>query len=454
MKNSKKLKLILEILICVLIILIGIVGVYTKSTNMYKNQFPHTYTLASDINGATVIELKPDDSVDTIYYDKDGNEVDSSTIKEEDKKKYETKEIPVNDKENLNVSNYEKSLNIMKKRLEFLGADQYQLNLDEETGIISLTVEDEHLHDIESFLPMEARLELIDSVSEKVIIDYSDFKSAEASYAALTLETRTYISLKLNDSGIEKINNIDSYKTVKEAEEGKEPEESKILVVFDGETIAEVAYDALLLNGKTLRITTGAGLTSESDINSQMQMNTVACKLATMGRMPVIYNISTEEFVKNDLGNAISYIVIALIAICAIVSIVLVFKYKLKGLLGVLGFVTNISIFLMVIRLTDIQISLNGFAGMCGLIALNMILINNILKCVANQEKVFSENVKDAYLKSLNAIVVMLIVLVVFAFSAMTVINTMGLLLFWGWLVTVFGNLVFTVPMLSIVENK
>ena len=91
---------------------------------------------------------------------------------------------------------------------------------------------------------------------------------------------------------------------------------------------------------------------------------------------------------------------------------------------------------------------------MFGLIVLNMILINNILKCVNNNEKVFSENIKDAYLKSLNAIVIMLIVLVVFAFSAMTVINTMGLLVFWGWLVTVFGTLIFTVPMLSITINK
>ena len=52
------------------------------------------------------------------------------------------------------------------------------------------------------------------------------------------------------------------------------------------------------------------------------------------------------------------------------------------------------------------------------------------------------------------AIVIMLIVLVILAFSSMTVINTTGLLMFWGWIVTVFGNLIFTVPMLSIVTNK
>lgn len=452
MKNSKKLKLILQILICILIILIGIVGVYTKSSNMYKNAFPHDYTLGSDIAGTTVIELTPDDTVETIYYDKDGNEVDSSKVTEKNEKDYEKKEIPVNEKENLTVSNYEKSLEIMMKRLQLLGANQYKLDLDEKTGLISLSVEDEYLGDIESFLQMEGRLQLIDSKTEDVILDYTDFKSAEASYASLTREYRTYINLKLNDSGIEKINNIDKYKVVETTD--KDNEESKVIVSFDGDTIVEVSYDNLLLDGKTLRVTTGTNLTTDSDINSQINIDTIASKLATIGKMPVIYTITDEVFVENDLGNAIKYIVLALVTVCVVVSLVLIIKYGLKGLLGVLGIITNISVFLIIIRLTNIPISLNSFAGMLGLIILNMILINNILKCIKNSEKVFSENIKDAYLKSLNSIVIMLIVLVVLAFSSMTVINTAGLVLFWGWIVTVFGNLLFTVPMLSIATNK
>lgn len=452
MKNSKKLKLILEILICILIILIGIVGVYSKSSNMYKNTFPHSYTLSSDIAGTTVIELTPDDTIETVYYDKDGNEVDSSTVTEKNEKDYEKKEIPVNEKEKLTVSNYEKSLEIMIKRLKLLGANQYRLDLDEKTGLISLSVEDDYLADIESFLQMEGRLQLIDSKTEDVILDYTDFKSAEATYASLTREYRTYINLKLNDSGIKKVNNIEKYKVVETTD--KEIEESKVIVSFDGDTIAEASYDNLLLDGKTLRVTTGTNLTKDSDINSQINIDTIASKLATIGKMPVIYTITDEVFVENNLGNAINYIVLALIAICIVVSLFLIIKHRLKGLLGVLGFITNISVFLIIMRLTNIPISLNSFAGILGLIVLNMILINNILKCIKNNEKVFSENIKDAYLKSLNSIVIMLIVLIVLAFSSMTVINTAGLILFWGWIVTVFGNLLFTVSMLSKATNK
>lgn len=455
MNNSKKLKLILNILICILIILAGIVGIYTKDGNTYANLLP-SYTLGSDIKGITVLEFEVDDTEETIYYDKDGNEVDSTTVTEENEKDYTKEEIPVNPQENLTSENYNKTLKIMEKRLEFLGVNQYQLDLDEKTGKILLSVEDDYIDDIESIMPMEAKLQLIDSNTEDVIIDNTDFKSAEATYASLTTEVLTYINLKLNNSGIEKINNIDKYKTMENAqsEEAETTEESKLIVKFDNDEVAKISYDDILLDGKTLRITTASGLTSDTEINSELNMNTVVSKLATIGKMPVTYNLTAEEFVKNDTENVINYIIIGLIAISAIASIILLYKYKLRGLLAVLGFITNIAIFLIVIRVTKVQISLNGFAGIVGLIILNTILANNILKCAKNKDKVFSENIKDAYLKSLDAIVIMLIIFIVFAFSSMTVINSMGLLLFWGWLIAVLGNLIFTVPMLSITTRK
>ena len=57
---------------------------------------------------------------------------------------------------------------------------------------------------------------------------------------------------------------------------------------------------------------------------------------------------------------------------------------------------------------------------------------------------------KEAYLKSIDVLIISLIIFAVFAFSKMTVISTMGLLLFWGWLVVVLGNLLLTVPILKI----
>lgn len=456
MKSSKKLKLTLMILICALIILIGFVGIYLKKGNSYKNILPN-YELTSDLKGSTILELEVDDSTETIYYDKDGNEVDSSDVTEDNEDDYTKEEVPVNTEENLTKENYEKVIDIMKQRLSFLKADQYKLDLDKKSGKIILTFEDDYPDDIKSFIKMEGKLEFVDSTTEDVILSHNDFSKAEATYAALDDGSyNVYINLKLNKSGLEKINDIDKYKTTEtsEGEDETDTTENKAQLLFDGEEIAEVSYDKILLNNKTLRITIAESLTSNSTINSKLNTATIVSKFATMGKLPVTYTISAEEYINSSVANYLNYIVIGIAVICAIVSVYLIIKYKTKGLLSVISFATNIALFLILIRVTDVQVSLNGLAGILGLIVLNTILVNNMLKNINNNDKTFSENIKRAYINSINAFVIMLIVLVVFAFSGMTVINSMGLLIFWGWLVVALGNLMFTVPMLNIASKK
>lgn len=468
MKSSKTFKLILMILISILIILVGFLGIYSKKGNAYKNILPD-FELASDLEGLTVLEFEVDDSVEEIYYDKDGNEVEnSSELTDEEKKKYTKKENPINEEGNLNLENYKKTVEIMKERLNFLKVDQYRIDLDEKTGKIILAFEYDYPDDIKSILPMEGKLELVDSNTEDVILSYTDFESAEASYAALDSGNyNIYINLKLNTSGIEKINNIDKYKTTEESGRGEteeaDSEESnkneevttnKLKVMFDTDEIVEVEYDDILVLGKTLRIITASNLGTDSDINSQLNTNTIVSKLATMGKLPVIYNIEAEEYIQSSAKEDIEYIVIGLGAICLAISIYFIIKFKAKGLLAVISFVANIAIFSLIIRYTHIEISLNGFAGIIGLILLNAILINNILKCIKEKDKTFSENIKSAYLKTLDVFIVMLIIFAVFAFSKMKVINSMGLLVFWGWFITIIENLILTVPMLSIVNKK
>lgn len=452
MKKSKIMKLILMVLICVLIILVGFLGIYSKKLNSYQNNLPE-YKLASDLKGSTVLEFEVDDSSETVYYDKEGKKVDSSTVTDENKEEYTQEEKAINEEESLTVDNYKQVVEIMKERLKFLKTDQYKLDLDEKTGKIVLTFEDAYPDDIKSIIPMEGRFELVDSNTEDVIISYTDFNSAEATYASVEEGYTTYINVKLNASGIEKINNIDKYKTTTDSETG-ETTTNKLKVMFDDDEVSEVSYDNILLSGKTLRITTSEKLTSNSSINSETNTNTVVSKLATMGKMPVVYKLTAEEYVKSDVANYAEYIVIAIVAVCVVISLYFIIRYKLNGLISVIAFAANISLFLILIRLTKIQISLNGFAGILGLIALNTILVNNILKSIKNTDKTFSENIKNAYLKTINAFVIVLIIFAVFSFSEMTVISSMGLLVFWGWVVTMLGNLILTVPMLCVANKK
>lgn len=451
MKNNRKtMKLILMILICIFIILVGFVGIYVKKDNSYKNKLPK-YIFASDLKGSTTLEFEVNNETEKVYYDKDGKKVDSNTVTDENKNDYKEETKPINEEESLTTNNYKKVVEIMKKRLQFLKADQYRVDLDEKSGKIILTFEDEYPSDIKSILPMEGRLELIDSNTNELILDYADFSSAEATYASVEEGYTTYINLKLKSSGIEKVNNFDKYKTT--TSENGETTVNKLKIMFDADQIAEISYDDLLLTGKKLRLTTNSKITSNSTINSEMNTNTVVSKLATMGKMPVVYKLTAEEYIQSNIINYINYIIIALVAICVVISIYFIIRYKLSGLLSTVSFAANSSLFLILIRLTKIPISLNGFAGIVILILLNTILLNNLLKNMKEKDNNFSENVKKAYLKTINILVVTLIIFVVFSFSSMTVISSMGLLVFWGWLAVVLGNLLLTVPMLWAVNK-
>ena len=66
------------------------------------------------------------------------------------------------------------------------------------------------------------------------------------------------------------------------------------------EQIKEVTYDDIVLNNKTLRIITAKELTSDSEINSELNINTIVTKLATIGKMPVEYNVEIGLFSANE----------------------------------------------------------------------------------------------------------------------------------------------------------
>lgn len=453
MNTNKKLKLLLIVLICILVILIGFFGIYKREGNAYKNLVPD-FLLSSDLKGSTTLELEVDKSTNKEYYDKDGNKVDSSTVTDENKDEYTEKEVPVNDEEQLKQENYEKVVKIIEKRLKFLSTDQYRIDLDKTSGKIIITFEDEYADDIKSIVPLESSLELIDETTEDVVLNYADFKSAEATYASLDEGYTIYLNLKLNDNGIEKIKNIDKYKNNKETtEEGKESTESKLKVMFDTDQVASVSYDNILLTGSTLRITTGSNVTNTSTLQSQMNMNTVVAKLASIGKMPVVYKVSAEEFIASSQNiYYVVYGIYAFIAICVICAIIFILKYKINAIFMLLSFIANIAATALIIKLTKVSISINILPAITAFFILNIVLIKNILQNIKEENNI-SKAFKNGFLKTLDLFAITLIIFIVFAFTNMAVLNSLGLLLFWGWLNTIISNFIFALPMLYLTNN-
>lgn len=456
MKKIKTLKLILITLICTAIIFAGFFGIYVKEKNTYNDKTGEII-LASDLKGITVIELEVDDTVNTIYYDEDGKEVELED--EEDTSKYTKKEQPVNEQADYNLENYEKTAKILEKRLGFLGIEQYSVDLDRNTGKIFVSFDSKYSEDIESILPMEGKLQVKDSITGDIILDYTDFNNAEVSYAPTENGYTVFMSLKLKDSGIEKIKDIEKYKTVDTTKIAEEDEEDtkdpQAVIIFDKEEIDTAYYEDIILTGKTLRMTTQKDVTDASTVNSSLNTGTVVTKLSNMGKTPLKYKLTAEEYINTTVNTEIIRIaLITMIAIVILAMVYFIFKYKKIGIFVSIGFVTNIALFLMIIKLTKVAVSLNSIAAILTLIVLNLMLIKNILENSKNKDKEFKSNIASAYLKTLDLIIIVAIAFVVFAFSSMSVINTMGLFIFWGWLIILLGTLIFTVPFLSILRNE
>ena len=458
MKTRKKLGLILMVLICVLLILIGFAGVYERDANKYINKIPK-YKLSSDLKGATIFELAPNESTKTTYYDKDGKKVDDATVTQENENDYTKEELPVNSEEVLNKDNYELTVKILKERLKFLRVDQYSLDLDEKTGKIFLTFEDDYPEDVRNILPMEGKIELEDSNSSDIILDYSNIKSIKPNYAQNEDGYTVFVDIKLTDEGIAKINDIDKYKNAeKKAADSENSDETsttdtknKFKILFDTEQIEEIDYDNLSVNKNNLKIIIEENITNTSTVNSKLNILTVVSELTEIGKTPVVYELDTQEYVNSSVDSQKIYIGLAIAAIITIVIFeYFIIKYKNNGLLAFVATFANVALFTLLIRYTNIEISLNSFAAIVGLIILDTYLIRNILNEMKNNEKTFGQNLRTAYAKSIDLIIIALILFAVFSFSSMKVISAMGLLLFWGWFVIVVGNLLLTAPMLKI----
>ena len=132
MKPSRidnKLKITLSILVIILVCAISFGGIFIQDKGRVNSIIPE-YSLGMDLEGSRKLGVIVDDTVNEVIYDKDGKVVT------EEGKDTTKKEEPVNPKEVLTKENFEKSKEIVNKRLQLLNVPDYTIGLNEENGYI------------------------------------------------------------------------------------------------------------------------------------------------------------------------------------------------------------------------------------------------------------------------------------------------------------------------------
>lgn len=463
-KEEGKIKIIIAILIVILISLISFVGIYIKKNGNYSDII-EDYKLAMELEGNRTVILKPDDSTETITKDSEGNVVENPTEDQTEENGYTTEEVPVNSEEILNKENFKKVKKIVQDRLNEYKFEEYFIRQDVDTGNIVLELaENDSTDDVLSVLNQQGKFEIKDSTSKEVLMDNSMIKKAQVLYNTTTSGTSVYLNIEFTKEGKEKLEQISNdYKTIEtsseetqestesgEAEESENAENSnetqeeqkEIIMEIDGETIITTSFDDPITNGQ-IQLTVGQASKDTDTLQGYIKQARSTATVLSNGNMPVKYTADTNKYIKANISNNTVKIasIIALIAVL-LVTIYLIIKYKLKGLIGSILSIGYMAVVLLVIRYTNVDLSIAGISSIIIIGVMNYILQIAIIKN-SNKTDEKANKLLNVFGKYMLAIIPVFIISIVFSFEASTLLNSFGMILFWGTILTLIYNLIF-----------
>ena len=442
---NSKLKILLITLIVILISAISFGGVYVKNLNSYTNVIKD-YMLARNLKGSRVVELKVN--------------------QENEQEENITEETNVTEENAVSSEEVKLAKKILKERLKKLGSEDYIIQQNDESGDITISLNEDDLTDtITGYLTSVGDFKIVDSEDkDNVLVSNEHIKDVKVGYASDTAGTTVYLSIEFNKEGKQKLEEIsESYTPIEEItnetanevaseEVTKETEtEKKVTLMIDNTEIMSTSFEEPVTNG-VLQMSIGETSTNVADLQTYLTQANGMAVILNAGKMPFEYTMEKNEYVRIDeqMVNNIKIAIIALIVLALVACIVLIIKYKSKGLKMVISFIGMIAIFLLLIRYANVYIAMESIVAFIGLIIINTYINWLILK--NNKENKIFPSILNAYKKSAKITILVLVVTVILCFIPWTPISNIGMLLFWGLISMIIATFAITLPILK--ESK
>ena len=476
----KKIKTLTIVLAIVLVTMVAFLGVYVPVQNRMENKVKE-YAYTMDLDGARNIRLKVDKSNKTIIKDSEGKQVENSeNLSEEEikEKGYIKEEIPYNSQEVLNEENYQKSKEIIEKRLQQLKVEEYNIKLDKDTGDIILEIpEDDTTDSIVSNIATVGKFEIVDSETKEVLMDNNDIKLSNVMYGSDTTSTTAgtivYLNIEFTKDGakeIEDISNkyvetvVENTDTTEEKVEGEEADAAEpttvtkeITMLIDDEEIMSTSFDEPVKTGK-LQLSLGNSTTDSETLQEYVDQASNMASVLDTGNMPVKYTIDENQYVSSDITNQELNIIGYVIGGLAVLGlIVLIIRFKSFGVLTAILYLGLVSAFLLIIRYTNVALSIQGILGISIILLLNYIFLNKLLLKIKNEKlnkTILNEKIKDTYKEFFVKIIPICIAVVAFCFVGWAPISSFGMVMFWGILLIAIYNILVTNALLKIKVGK
>ena len=448
----KTIKIITIILLIVLISMIGFFGIYKQNKNQMSN-IVKDYTYAMDINGARTLKL---------------------TLNSENGDDVKTAE------------NYETAKTIIEKRLKKLDVQEYKIGVNGETGEITVQIpENTQTDEIVSNLTTVGKFEIIDSETKDVLLDNSSIKSSKVLYNTTQSGTSVYLEISFDKNGKNKLeeisktyvkseNNTTENTTSEDTNSTEEKEnnteetnttsenskstEKKITMKIDDDEIMSTSFDEAITTGK-IQLSVGQASTDSSTVQGYVKQAQNVATVLDSGKLPVKYDVEKNQYVLSNISKQdLIYVAIAMAVVTIIGIIVLIVKYKINGLLAGISYIGLSALYLIVIRYTNVTISIDSIFAIGIILILNYIFTNMLLSNIRKMndskvENAVGKSVSETYKKFFMRIIPICVVVITFCFANWIPMNSFGMTAFWGIVIIAIYNVIITNGLLRI-KNK
>ena len=472
-KNVMKvIKLLTIVLLIVLVSMIGFLGIYKQNKNKMSN-IVKDYSYSMALNGARTIKLAVDTDTKEVIKDKDGKVIDEATDEEIEKNGYTKENVANNSEEVKTEENYNKSKEIIEKRLKKLGVEEYDTYLNTMTGEIIIEIpENDKADSIVSNINTVGKFEITDSETGEVLLNNSNIKSSSVLYNTETSGTSVYLEIEFDKDGKSKLEEI-SKTYVESSEENNTTEENttedsstdqtnakEITMKIDDSKIMTTHFDQPITNGK-IQLSVGSASTDKDTLQGYIEQAQNMATVLDSGKLPVKYDIEKNQYILSDINEEqIGYMAIVVAVLFIVAIIVISIKYKTNGLLAGISYIGLVALYLLLIRYTNVVISIESIFAVVITLILNFVfivmLLNQIEKMTKeNKENIINKSTMETYKKFFTRIIPICAMTIVFCFIKWIPLSSFGMVTFWGLLIIAVYNAVITRMMLDILsQNK
>ena len=444
----KKVKITTIILAIVLVTLVAFGGVYIKTQNRMEDKVKE-YSFGKELEGQRIVELKVADETD---------EGEKAT-----------------NLEDLTIENYETVKNTIEKRLKNLGAEDYTISLNKENGVIRVELpEDDRTDDLAYYLISSGKVQIKEKDTDTELIDDSMVKKAQYTYNSNSDgEYQVYLEILLTKDGqakMEEVQNnyavlateIDEIEASKSTDEDTEnadtttenaetTEETKKIAKL---TVSGTEYDIEKIEKNKITVKIGAQSSNNTTVNNNMAKAAELSMLINSGKYPIEYEVQNNRFLYSDISKEqLLYFTLVVAVILLVIFVLFTIKYKVKGLLVSISCIGFIALLSLLLRYTNVSISIEGIGAIMLTILIDLKLNQSILSKIKTMD-VVNEATANSYKDIFIKLIPIMIISLVFCFSGWANLSSFGMIMFWGLILIAVYNVTVTKTLLKLRENK